>query len=254
MTRTVSLLALFVGIQCLAATALHAEHKTQSSAEARTVVYFKIDDSAVQKLLPAGWVATPGAGLPTGTNLSVVLIENVFLAGPDNKPVPSTTRYGVLVVPAKNEQTGISAPVVVGGFASPAAAAPGAYSVYVPAKIAVAKSMHVDEAGPAISEEIWDISTDMGDRLHFSVTYERGVGTRSHVEPRIYSAANPMFYRIYKVDQVTDLVRSSADSGRMKKLEFTVSGQQMTSIFGSSPEPVAVMSIPAYYREIFLPD
>ena len=93
-----------------------------------------------------------------------------------------------------------------------------------------------------------------GDQLRFAVTYERGIGTRGHVEPRVHSATKPDFYRVYKADQVTDVVHSVVpDMRRAKAVEFNASGPNLSKIFDGKEQLVAVTSIPAYYRQIFLP-
>ena len=65
----------------------------------------------------------------------------------------------------------------------------------------------------------------------------------------------PEFYRIYKVDQVTEAVHSSGpDRRRAKKVELSGSGPQLGPLLDGSEQLVAVTSIPAYYRQIFLPN
>ena len=132
---------------------------------------------------------------------------------------------------------------------------PGAYSNYVPANIVMAKHSRSEGLSVTTTEERWEAVSDAGDQLRFSVEYERGVGTRGHIEPRAHSLARPDFYRIYKADQVTDVVHSVAvDIKRAKKVEFSSSGPQLSRILDGKEHLIAVTSIPAYYRQIFLPD
>jgi len=232
-----------------------AERLVQSTTEARTYVFFRANADAVQKLLPAGWVSTPGTGPLKDANVAIYLIEGLAGEGADGKPVINPGKFAVLGVPAKHEQSGVTAPVIVGGFASQPAAAPGAYGVYAPAKITMTKTLRSDGASPTTVEENWEVSTDAGDQLRFNVTYDRGTGTRAHIEPRVYSGAKPEFYRIYKADQVTEVVHSVADDAkRAKKVDFTGSGPQLAKMFDGKEQLIAVMSVPAYYRQIVLPD
>jgi hypothetical protein len=91
--------------------------------------------------------------------------------------------------------------------------------------------------------------------LQFTTVYPRGVAMRAHVEPRIDAAAEPEFYGIYKADQVTEIVNSMADeSKRAKKVELSASGSQIAKLFDGREQLVAVMNIPAYYRQISLPE
>jgi hypothetical protein len=71
MFKTRSVMSLLFGLAVLcgaAVSASAAERLVQSTTEARTIVYFKADNDAVQKLLPAGWVSTPGTG-PSRTRI-----------------------------------------------------------------------------------------------------------------------------------------------------------------------------------------
>lgn len=253
--RSLASLPLAIGLLCGAVGTANAERLVQSTTETRTYVYFNANKDAVQKLLPAGWVSNPGTGALKDANVFIALIEGIAADNAEGKPVLHQGRFAVLVVPAKNEQTGTAASMIVGGFVSQPQAAPGAYGNYAPARITVAKSSRSEGTSATTVEETWEVSTDAGDQIRFSLSYERGVGTRAHVEPRIYSATKPEFYRIYKADQVTEVVHSvAADAKRAQKVEFTGSGPQLSKVFDGTEQPVAVMSLPAYYRQIFLPD
>jgi hypothetical protein len=230
------------------------ERLVQSTTEARTYVHFKIDSDTVQKLLPAGWISTPGSGALEGANLIVLLVEGLAADGADGKAVLNQGKFALWAVPAKNMQTGGGAIMIIGGLTSQPQAAPGAYGVYAPARITMAKSDRSEGANATTSEESWHATNDAGDQLRFAVAYERGIGTRGHVEPRAYSAIKPDFYRVYKADQVTDVVHSVAPTMRQAKtLEFKASGPNLSKIFDGKEQLVAVTSIPAYYRQIFLP-
>jgi hypothetical protein len=231
-----------------------AERLVQSMTEARTYVYFSANKDAVQKALPAGWVSNPASGPLKDANMFIALIEGIASDNAEGKPVLHQGKSAVLVLPVKNEKTGEAAAMVVGGFVSDPQAAPGAYGVYVPGKFSVVKNARA-EGSETVMEESWAVSTDSGDKLQFTIVYPRGVATRAHVEPRIYAAAKPEFYRVYKADQVTEIVHSMADeSKRAKKAELTASGPQIAKLFDGKEQLVAVMTIPAYYRQIFLPE
>jgi hypothetical protein len=251
-----SFVSLFLGLGALwAAEASAAERLVQSTTEARTIVYFTADKEAVQKLLPAGWVSIPGTGPLKDTNLLLVLAEGLAAQDSDGKPVLYQGKNVILAVPAKDEKTGAAGTMVVGGFSSQPEGVPGAYGVYVPAKITMTKSSRSEGAGSTMVEETWEVSTEAGDQIRFSANYERGVGNRAHIEPRTYAATKPEFYRIYKADQVTDLVHSVAvETKRTKKVAFTGSGPQLSKVLSGKEQPVAIVSIPAYYRQIFLPE
>jgi hypothetical protein len=169
--------------------------------------------------------------------------------------VLSQSKTATAFVLAKNEQAGAAGAVVVFAFASTPEDVPGPYSVNMLSKVDMAKSFRMGETGSVMAEETWDFSTEGGDQLHFSMTFERGAGRRSHTETRVYSAAKPDFYRIYKADLVTDLVRgATGDAGRVKKIEFRASGPHLSPVFNGTERMIGITSDPAYYRQIFLPD
>lgn len=242
---------LWAGAACAVSA---ADRLVQSATETRTYVYFSADKELVRKALPAGWVSNPIHGALNGANMFIALIEGIAADNADDKPVLHQGKSAVLVLPAKNEKTGEAAGMVVGGFVSDRSAAPGAYGVYVPGTFSVAKSSR-GEGSETTVEENWSVSTDAGDKLQFTAVYSRGLAIRAHAEPRIYAAAKPEFYRIYKADQVTEIVHSLADeSKRAKKVELSASGPRIATLFDGKEQLVAVMSVPAYYRRIYVPE
>jgi hypothetical protein len=237
------------------ADADNTERLVQSTTEARTYIHFKVQPEAVQKLLPNGWVSTPGSGALKDANLIVLLVEGLAADTPDGKPVLNQGKFVLWAVPAKNSQTGAAGIMILGGLTSQSQASPGAYGVYATANIKMAKSSGSEGVNATIVEEKWEASNEVGEKLTFAIAYERGVGARGRVEPRAHSAVKPDFYRIYKADQVTDIVHSvTAETRRAKQLAFTASGPQLSKLFDGKEQLVAVTSIPAYYRQIFLPN
>jgi hypothetical protein len=245
-------LGLVFNAQCLWA----AERMVLSNTEVRTSVFFNANSELVQKLLPAGWVSNPGSGLLKDANAILVLIEGVAAESQDkDKPILYQGKFAVIALPVKNEKTGEAAVMVVGGLVSDPQAAPGAYGVYGTAKINMVRTLRSEDAGPTEVEESWEVSSAEGDKLRFNALYQRGVATRAHVEPKIYAAVKPEFYRIYKVDQVTEIVHSTVDdTKRARKVEVAASGPQFSKLFDGKERLVAVMSIPAYYRQVYLPE
>ena len=123
------------------------------------------------------------------------------------------------------------------------------------AVIAMAKSTRSEENGANTVEESWEMSSEAGDKLRFAATFTRGIGVRAHVEQKIHAAVKPSFHRIYKIDQVTQVAHSTADeSRRARKVEVAASGPQLGKLFDGTEQLVAVMSVPAYYRQVFLPE
>jgi hypothetical protein len=225
-----------------------------STLDVRTVLSFKVADSAVQKMLPDGWqIEPPSAGPSKGSNLSVVLIDQILAQDAEGKPVDAV-RGVVLLVPAKKQGMEKAAPMVIGGLVSPASYIPGPYSNFVYANAALDRKIHGDPAGGTSVDESWSFATDRGDSLEVQVQYTRGATVRANVELPVYSGAKPDFYRLYRFEQATDVVRSIATgTDHARKVSFKAFGRQLTPLFDGSEQLISVTVIPWYSRQIFLP-
>jgi hypothetical protein len=74
------------------------------------------------------------------------------------------------------------------------------------------------------------------------------------VEAKIYSAAKPEFYRIYRFEQAADVARSTATGiDRVTKFSIKATGPKLTPLFDGSEQLISVTSIPHYLRSIYLP-
>jgi hypothetical protein len=63
-----------------------------------------------------------------------------------------------------------------------------------------------------------------GDSIQIQIQYVRGAMTTGKAEQMMYSAAKPDFYRIYRSEQSTDVVRG-AETDRIQKFMFKASDQ-----------------------------
>lgn len=233
---------------------VRAERLVQSVTEQRTYLFIKSDDATIRKSLPAGWSPAQNAGPLKDANFVIVLIEGLAGNDADGKPILYQGKTVVLGIPARNDRTGEPGFMVSGGFVSSAGAAPGAYDLYAPATVSMTKSSRSEgEAATTVAEQ-WRIRSEKGDKIDFTVEYDRGIGIRAHVEPHVYSALHPDFYRIYKVDQVTEVVHTTAQGGKTAKdVTFVADGPQLSRFLDDKAALVAVISYPAYHRQIYLP-
>jgi hypothetical protein len=153
-----------------------------STLDVRTVLSFKVADSAAQKMLPEGWqIEAPNTGPSKGSNLSVVLVDQILAQDAEGKPVDAV-RGAALVIPAKRQGMEKAVPMVIGGLFSPTSYAPGPYSNFVYAKADLDRKIHSDPAGMTSVEESWSFATDGGDSVQVQVQYTRGVPGRVNVE------------------------------------------------------------------------
>ncbi len=251
MMRTLVLALLLLAT--LPAIAEDKETLYENDLEIRTFWTFKVTDAAVQKLLPAGWeLNSPAAGPSKGFNLGLLFINQTLAQDPEGKPrVPQN--YAVLIAPAKKTGTDIAAPMVISGFIA-TEAVPGAYGVYGPAKVTGERRQQIEAEGKASVEETWEVKADDGSALEVHVQFVRGQPSRGKAEAKIYSAAKPDFYRIYRYEQAADLVRSTATGvDRVSNVSIKASGPKLAPFFDGSQQLISITSIPFYSRSIYLP-
>jgi hypothetical protein len=247
------LLAIGVGLSLGLPRSAVAETPTEIINETRTVLSFRVTDATAQAFLPQGWTATPpGQGAAKGANLNLVLIDRYLGTDPEGKPLePAVNRLAALVVPGKNEATGAAGNVVVGGFSADPKGAPGPYRAFVSATVTVDRVIKAGQ--PDVVEEAWRIETSGGDRLDLRMVYTRGVPAFTEFEQKVYSGADPSFYRIYRGDQGTDVIRSAAGVDRASQFELEAAGPQLGKLLDGSHEVVSASSLIWYRRATSLP-
>jgi hypothetical protein len=241
-------------IAAAAYPALAQEKLVGTYGEVRTVLSFKVADSALQKFVPAGWQSNPvSTGPSKGANVNLVLLDIITRQGPDGKP-EDTSQFAVLVFPAKKTGTEATVPMVFAGFASNATNVPGAYGAYERAKATVARNTHTDPEGKSSADESWDFSADDNSGISVQLQFVHASTARTKLETRVYSAKTPDFYRIYRIEQALDVVRSSeAGVDRVQKVAFKIRGSNIAPLFDGSEKLVSITSIPWYTRQVSLP-
>ena len=242
-----------------AATVSIAGAETQTEnvvAEQRTYVFLQVAPNAAQAFLPQGWTPNPAAmGATKDANLALVWIDRKLALTPDGKSLQSgTNRLLVVLLPARNTRTGEAANMVVAGYSMDPAGAPGAYKAYGAGTVTVDRVEKSDGPGSTV-EETWAAKGPDGNSISLHVIFTRAVPTRSAFDLKIYSAAEPSFYRIYRGEQVIDTVRSVStgiDRVRTVELNATGSGKLLNALNGSE-KIVAINAMPFYRRLTFLP-
>src|SRR5215469_1110662 len=189
-----------------------AEKLVGTYGEQRTVLAFRLPDTAAQKLLPEGWQSSPpSTGTSKDANLNVVFVDVLTVQNPDGAP-GETFRVAALMVPAKKKGTDAVVPMVVGGFASTPSYVPGAYGNEDLASATIDRHAHTDPSGRTNVQESWEFKGNGRDAIELQLQYDRGVATRSKAEVMPHSGVKPDFYRIYRIEQAVDVVGSTATS------------------------------------------
>jgi len=246
--RAILTLALFL----FSGPALAQEKFIGSNVDLRTSLSFKASDAAVQKLLPEGWeINSPTAGPSKGANLTVTLLEQVISYDAAGKPA-ETSRGAAFSIPARKKGTDSTGGMVFGGLFDPVGT-PGAYGVYSLAQIAIDRRMQTGADKKLTKEEHWQLRAD-GESIEVQIQFAPGVPTISKINANVHAAAKPEFYRIYRLEQAVDVLRSTATGvDRITKFSFKASGDKLGQLFDGTEQLISVTSVPWYSRQLYLP-
>ncbi|MBS0124375.1 hypothetical protein KB874_09515 [Aestuariicoccus sp. KMU-90] len=187
-----------------------------------------------------------------GGNLLLVMIDRLVQLNPEGQPTsPPNSRYAVLAGLAAPDAGGPPSLFVYRIFASDMSANP--YSNSVAAEVARSSATTGPANGGRTRTESWAVSYD-GGTLALELSFVSGKAGWGPAEAFPHSAVNPDFSRIYRYDQLVDLAMSTAVG---KPLDGTVSLSssipELTGIFNGAESLVAIMDVPVYTRQVFLP-
>lgn len=229
-----------------------AETYVGANIDSRVLLGLKVNPDGIQGLMPEGWNSVPFPDGPLkGANLLFALIDGVLEMGADGKPLdPASRRAAVLVGLGKND--GTVRMFVLRIMTTVPDRNP--YGVATAAGIARTKSLSGPANGGRTSFDEWRIMPAGGGELVFTLNYTTGKRGGSQGELTPHSAANPDFSRIYRYDQMVDLVVSKA-LGKPSSGKFSLTGTvaELDTVLDGSQETIAVMDVPVYVRKVFLP-
>lgn len=90
--------------------------------------------------------------------------------------------------------------------------------------------------------------------LQFRIEYQRAVPWRAKLEIKPRSAVEPTFFRIYRIDQGSDLIKSiPAGIDRVQSYQLHVTVSELRKLFDGTEKVVGIVVIPWYVRQLFLP-
>ena len=223
-----------------------------SSNENRTVITFKINDEAAQKLLPTGWTVAPiSQGPAKGANLSVTFAERVATFDASGKLVGGEEVTVILSVPAKKDAE--TAFAVMAAFSDPQTAPLFFYKTGKSATVTAERTLNVTNLNGMVRES-WSVVGEGGERIDLRLGYDRSPPTRMQFDSRNVSAIDGNVRRTYRLDQGLVVLKSlSSDVDRTKLLSFSASGGMLAALFDGSEKMVSAVSLPWYTRQMYLP-
>jgi len=230
----------------------NAQTFVEHSAEVRMQLDFAVPTAALAKFVPAGFdmnVATQGAA--KDCNVRMIFIDRVDITKQDGSPAdPGSSQLVYLAVPVKQGQ------LLIHGLTSNPKDAPGPHGVYQLATThKVSRSTTANAGSPTMTDEHWEFAAASGEHMQLTLKYERGTARKGGSEVKFYSAANPSFYQIFKIEQGLDIMRNATINVRDRVKEFSVKagGGKIAPLFDGTEKVVSVDALHWYNRGVYLP-
>jgi len=108
---------------------------------------------------------------------------------------------------------------------------------------------------PGVASESWELKDAKGATLTLQIRYDRSVPVRAKTEARPRSGLDPALWRIYRIEQSVDVVKSVPEGvDRMRNLRFRNNVAELDKLLDGKEQLISVISIPWYARQTLLPD
>lgn len=221
--------------------------------EVRTIVYFRVRELELGRLLPPGWrVVVAPEGPARGANLRITFTETIMALDAAGRPAARPPAFASFVVAAVDERGGVPEPMIVASFVDgPVGTDPGATSAVDVAARSEVRRCTTRGHGAGRMEEDWSFVGEDGDHLSLGLGYEPGPLQHARPEFVIHSAAGPAERRVYRVEQVQDWVMSRPTGlDRTRRLDVVATGTRLSSLFGGGLDVVALATLPWTRREV----
>lgn len=223
-------------------------HTETIVSESRTSVSIRTKPESLQAFMPSGW--TPANG-----NLTLIFMDRPVQRLPDGKPLGSGVNRTLVLSATGRSPAGETRGLIVGEFSSDPSGIPGAYKTYRPGQISLARvetGRVFNGALETLVSETWSARGDDGSTVDFAVTFIRGAPEPRPFEQKVYSGADPNFYRIYKGTQASEILRN-ATVNKVQSVSLKASGGRLGRAIDGSEEIVSISSAPFYTRQTYVP-
>ena len=233
-------------------TGTSAETFVGSNVDNRVLVGVDAPSEGIEALLPDGWELMPFPGGPlAGANVLFVFIDTLSQRDADGEPISPAARRALALASLGKNGDQVRLFVLRIYNTKPE---PDPYGVNVAAEVMRKTGVEVSADDKRQRSDEWVIQTAENEKLTFVLDYETGNRNWAPAEALPYSATDPDFSRIYRVNQLTDLIASKAlEKPASGTFALTNGLSDLSSILDGSEDIVAVIDVPMYVREIFLP-
>ncbi len=207
-------------------------------------------------MVPAPWQVAPAPGGPMkDANFFFVFMDQFLIQDAQGKPdMGGFTRVLVLAAPAKNAQTGEIATVVIGGFTPDSRNVPGPYKKSVQGTVRREQTNKLTNTEAGVTDDFWEVRDTRGGSIELRVQYQQALPLRAKSEQKVYSAAEPSFFRIYRIESAADMLKSvPAGVNRVQNYQLRVAMPELSRLFDGTEQLVGIVAYPLFVRQIFLP-
>ncbi len=250
--------SLFLAAVWLVISSTHGLGETfvQATVESRVMLAFHANAAIVQQFVPPPWKLQPvPKGPMQGANLFVIFGDRAIDQDPDGNPKDGgMARFTAFAVPAANPENGKSGAIVLRIFTANSQDIPGAYKTNLLASVSRQFSYSGQDMAFGVAEDKWLVQAQGRADIRLEIRYRKSLPSRADREFDVYSSVEPDFFRIYRVDQGTDIVMSKpANIDRLLDYDLRVNVPEFKDVFDGTEELISVAILPWYVRKVFLP-
>jgi hypothetical protein len=226
----------------------------QQSLEYRFQLDLHVNDAALAKLLPAGWVSAMAAQGPAkDANLRLIFVDEQDVVGPDGKVLgKGANRIAMLAAPVKTADGSQTGQMILGGI-SEDSAVPDGFGVYLTATTSRMIRNVADANGTVLCTDDWTLQAAGGEHFQLHLKYLRGPANKGGGDTKFFNPANPSQVQIARTEQSTDITRNATTNPPDRVQEFSLSagGGKYAALFDGTERPLSWDSQPAYSRIVF---
>jgi hypothetical protein len=223
------------------------------SSEYRFQLDFHVNDAALAKMLPAGWVSGAATQGPAkDANMRLIFIDAGNITGPDNKVLGKGRDVMVILAAPVKSANGAVGQMILGGISENDPSA--AFGVLDKASDAKVSRSIATSNGATLVTEDWTLAAGSAHAaLH--VKYTRLPANHGSGSVNFYNPADPKAYQIFRTDQVTDITRNvtTTPPDRVTEFSYSAGGGKFAALFDGTEKPLSWDSQPVYNRVIGTP-
>ena len=221
------------------------------SSEYRFQLDLHVNDAALAKLLPAGWVSNAATqGAAKDANIRLILIDAQNIVGPDNRVLgKDANRIVQLAAPVKSSDGANTGQMILGGI-SEDASVPDGFGVYLTASSVKVSRAVSSTSGVVTCTDDWDFQAAGGEHFTLHLKYTRAPANKGGGATKFFNPANPGQYQVATTQQTTDITRNVTTNPPDRVLEFSLKagGGKYAGLFDGSEKPLSWDSQPTYFR------